>query len=164
MTKNQDLNAVSILYFGPNTDTDGAWDIASVDWAPNGKWADADKVISGDYSNFGYAISYKSPISTITTLVRSKKRGLLGVPLPRNAKLTKRTPGDPARGSDPRENYAISGSADAIIAFYEKEMVSAGWIKTGPFIDYYLFFEKGNFKILVEVNQEGGTFIIMGSG
>lgn len=163
VTKNQDLNAVAILFFGPNTDTNGAWNIASVDWAPNGKWADADKVQSGDYSNFGYAISYKSPISTSTSLVRSRNKGLLGVPLPKNAKLTKRTPADPARGSDAKEDYSISGAADDIIAFFEKEMVGAGWIKTGPFIDNYLFFEKGKIKILVEVNPDGGSFRLMGS-
>jgi hypothetical protein len=38
MTTSQDVNAISVLFYGPQTSTSGAYDVAMVEWAPNGRW------------------------------------------------------------------------------------------------------------------------------
>ena len=44
------VNAVGFFFYFPIADPSGAAD-GSIDWAPNGKWADAMQVQTGDYSN-----------------------------------------------------------------------------------------------------------------
>ena len=163
VTRKQDVNAISILFYSPNSATDAAWDIASVDWAPNGQWTDAGKVQTGNYQSFRYSVSYNPPHPTETTLLLSGKTGLSGAPLPKGAQLEKRTAGDPASGIDSKETYEVAASAAEIIAFYEREMPRVGWKKTGPFEEYYLFFEKVSVTLLVYVNRNGGSFTLMGS-
>lgn len=43
------LNAISFLFYLPGTDTDFAHTAGAADWAPNGKWVDADTVKAGNY-------------------------------------------------------------------------------------------------------------------
>lgn len=59
--KKQSVNAISVLFYGPNSDTRGIYDVASVDWAPHGQWGDASMVRTGDYRTFRYKISYIPP-------------------------------------------------------------------------------------------------------
>jgi len=163
-THEQEVNAISIWFFGPNTSPSGAWDIASVDWAPNGRWADADTVKAGDYRTFRYTVNYKPPIeASATNLEPSGKAGLLGTPLPVGATLVERTAGDPQFGTDPREQYRVKASASEIAAYFYGEMPKAGWLKDGSSSEGYLFFRKDGKMIVVIINCNGGTFTLMGS-
>ena len=36
-TNSQKVNAISVLFYGPGTSIEGTYDIASIEWAPNGK-------------------------------------------------------------------------------------------------------------------------------
>ena len=119
ITSSQRVNAISILFYGPRTSTAGAYDVAMVEWAPSGRWAEARSVPAGDYSTFRYSVSYNPPIPTLPSgasrLAGSNQTGLLGVPLPEGARLIERRAGDRAAGHDPSERYAISASAAEII-------------------------------------------------
>jgi len=43
------VNAISFLFYLPDTDTDFAHTAGAADWAPNGRWVDADTVKAGNY-------------------------------------------------------------------------------------------------------------------
>jgi hypothetical protein len=166
MTKSQPVNAISILFYGPGTSTEGVYDVAMVEWAPNGQWGDAGSVQAGDYLTFRYAVSYNARASTPTgppTLGASNETGLLGVPLPVGARLTQRTTGDPALDRDPSERYAVSASAVEIAAFFNQAMPAAGWARDGRSTSTALFFRKDRLMIGVLINSRGGTFTLMGS-
>jgi hypothetical protein len=166
MTKSQPVNAISILFYGPGTSTVGVYDVARVEWAPNGQWGDAGSVEAGDYATFRYSVSYNAPAPPPTaspTLTPSNKTGLLGVPLPTGAQLTERTPADPTLDRDPSERYAVSASAAEIAAFFSQAMPAAGWAKDGASRNNALFFRKGELMIGVLINSRGGTFTLMGS-
>ena len=166
ITRSQRVNAISILFYGPGTSTAGVYDVAMVEWAPNGEWPDAGSVQAGNYATFRYSVSYKPPAPTSTgssTLKASTQTGLLGVPLPEGAKLTHRTPGDPASGRDPSERYTVSASAAEIAAFFNQAMPRAGWAKEGASTKTARIFRKGNLMIGVLINSRGGTFTLMGS-
>ena len=167
MTSSQRVNAISILFYGPQTSTSSAYDVAMVEWAPDGRWGDAGSVRAGDYSTFRYSVSYNppspTPPSNASRLAGSSQTGLLGVPLPEGARLIERTAGDPSAGRDPSERYSISASAAEIIAFFNEAMPTAGWAKDGPSRPTSAFFRKGNLMIGVLTNKDGGTFTLMGS-
>ena len=167
ITESQRVNAISILFYGPQTSTTGPYDVAMVEWAPNGRWGDAAFIRAGDYSTFRYAVSYNPPTpplpSNASRLAGSGRTGLLGAPLPEGARLTKRTAGNPAAGRDPRERYAISASAAEIVAFFNEAMPKDGWAKDGPAGPTSAFFRKGKLMIGVLTNRDGGTFTLMGS-
>lgn len=166
ITKSQAVNAISILFYGPGTSTAGVYDVAMVEWAPNGQWGEAGSVQAGNYSIFRYSVSYNAPAPTSagsSILTASNQTGLLGTPLPEGAQLTQRTPGDPASGRDPSERYAMSVSAVEIAAFFNQAMPEAGWAKDGTSTNTALFFRKGNLMIGVLINSSGGTFTLMGS-
>jgi len=167
ITESQRVNAISILFYGPETSTTGVYDVAMVEWAPNGRWGDAASVRAGDYSTFRYSVSYNPPApappSDAARLAGSGRTGLLGAPLPEGARLTERTAGDPAAGRDPSERYAITASAAEIMAFFNEAMPKAGWAKDGPAGPTSAFFRKGNLMIGVLTNRDGGTFTLMGS-
>jgi len=167
MTSSQQVNAISILFYGPQTSTSGAYDVAMVEWAPHGRWADAGSGRAGDYSAFRYSVSYNAPApappSGAARLGTSDRTGLLGVPLPRGARLIEQSAGDRAAGRDPRQRYAVSASAEEIIAFFNDVMPAAGWAKDGPSRPTSVFFRKGNLMIGVLTNTDGGTFTLMGS-
>ena len=55
--KNDLVNAVSFLFYFPVADPNGRAD-GSIDWAPDGKWADATTVQTGDYSNFRFETQF----------------------------------------------------------------------------------------------------------
>ena len=61
ITKSQDVNAICIFMYDRIEGVDGAYTIASVDWAPYGDWARVDNVKTGDYSKhqFSYEIVEK---------------------------------------------------------------------------------------------------------
>jgi hypothetical protein len=167
MTSSQEVNAISILLYGPQTSTSGAYDVAMVEWAPYGRWADAGSVRAGEYSTFRYFVSYIAPAPTLPSiasrLTASIQTGLLGVPLPKGARLIEQTAGDPAAGRDPRQRYAISASAAEIMAFFTEVMPAAGWAKDGPSRPTSVFFRKGKFMIGILTTRDGSTFTLMGS-
>ena len=47
-----------MLFYSPGTPTDGAADVALVEWAPNGDWGTGDTVKAGNYSSFEYKVTY----------------------------------------------------------------------------------------------------------
>jgi hypothetical protein len=167
MTRSQRVNAIGLLFYGPQTSTSGAYDVAMVEWAPHGRWGDAGSVRAGDYSTFRYSVSYlaptPTPLSGASRLAASNQTGLLGVPLQNGAKLIEQTRGDPATGRDPRQRYAIPASAAEIISFFTEVMPAAGWAKDGPSRPTSVFFRKGNLMIGVLTNRDGGAFTLMGS-
>lgn len=168
------FNAISMLFYGPDTDTSGAYDVASIDWAPDGDWSKADTVDAGDYRSFRFTVRYTPVLSagpnaveqddTSPGLSASGNTGLFGIPLPEGSRLAGRTEGDPAAGIDTRERYMLKGaSAVDILGFFASEMPRAGWQKTGPATPSALFFKKGDTMVGVLTNQEGGSFTLMGS-
>lgn len=160
----QAVNAVSMLFYGPNTSTSGAYDVASIDWAPGGEWSSADTVRAGDYSTFRFSVSYNEPRAESARLLSaSGDTGLFDIPLPEGARLIERVAGDKDAGVDPRERYEISASAAEIVTFFASEMPRAGWKKTGPASQFALFFERRGIMVGVLTNQDGGTFTLMGS-
>ena len=100
-----------------------------------------------------------APPEEVVVLQVSGRTGLLGVPLPEGARLTESTSGNLAEYVDPTETYAISASASEITAFFNREMVRAGWFKsaTGMFIQ----FEKGSRVLGIYVSDS--KFTLMGS-
>ena len=44
------VNAIGFFFYLPDSDTSGPYTAGTGDWAPNGKWDDADTVVAGDYS------------------------------------------------------------------------------------------------------------------
>ncbi len=61
ITDRERVNALSIMFYAPGTDTGGAWDVGMIEWAPNGQWADALSVDAGDYRSFRYNVTYRAP-------------------------------------------------------------------------------------------------------
>ena len=102
-----------------------------------------------------------APPAASSSLMASGQVGLLGVPLPEGAKLTERTPGDPANYVDPKEAYTISATASDIAAFFGRAMPESGWSKDGVSTETGLFFQKGNLMIVVIIGD--GKFSLMGS-
>ena len=49
-TDQQDVNAIGFFFYLPGTDTNSIYTAGVADWAPDGDWAKADTVQSGDYS------------------------------------------------------------------------------------------------------------------
>lgn len=165
ITAAQKVNAVSMLFFGPGTSIDGPWDIANVDWAPNGNWSDADDVRSGEYVSFRYSIQYRPSATSapeVETIGVSTERGLLGAPLPAGAILISQSAGDPAALRDPSERYEINASRDQVRSFYLREMPKDGWLKDGP-TDGSLFFRKGEQLLGVIMNPDSREFLLVGS-
>lgn len=166
ISQHRRVNAISVMIFGPGSATDGAWDVAAVDWAPGGNWADAGTVPAGDYRTFRYSVNYRPAAeasSTDESLILSGQRGLLGAPLPRGASLISRTRGDAQAGRDPSERYRIQASASGIAAFYSRELPRLGWSRDGTSTGTALFFRKGHQMLGVLINRSGGTFTLMGS-
>ncbi|MEE9277735.1 MAG: DUF3105 domain-containing protein [Dehalococcoidia bacterium] len=49
-TSQQDVNAIALFFYLPGTDTTSVYTAGTADWAPDGVWASANTVQSGDYS------------------------------------------------------------------------------------------------------------------
>jgi len=168
--RRQPLNALGIFFYGPGAHTDGPFDVARIDWAPNGLWEKARSVNSGDYSSFDYNVTYLEPRpEKRPTLSFSGQLGLLGTPLPNGAVLRKSTPGDRIANRDPTELYSCSASVDELEAFFNEAMSKAGWSRDGhPTLlgrCFTLYYRKGALMIGVSmnVNPETGGFMLMGS-
>ena len=81
--RRQRVNAISIMFYGPRARVTGPWELAGVDWAPNGNWNEANTVAAGDYESFKYTAHFASPAPTSTgSPIAKKAKGLLGIPLP----------------------------------------------------------------------------------
>jgi hypothetical protein len=94
-------------------------------------------------------------------LQSSGKAGLFGAPLPIGANLTERRVGDPVTGSGSAEQYSLSASAKDILAFFEIEMVAAGWER--DFVQdtrSSRTFQKGGRELIVMTNVDAGMFIL----
>lgn len=165
-TRKQKVSAVSIMFYGPETAVNGAWDVAAVDWAPYGDWSKASEVTAGDYRNFRYSVTYRQELKRTPiaeALPIASKRGLLGAPLPRGAILTSQTPGDVSSGSDPTQTYRIDASAEALADFFLREMPRHGWLKDGASRESILIFQKDDLVVGIIIEREGGSFTLMGS-
>jgi hypothetical protein len=161
-SRKRPVNAVTVLFFGPGASTTGAYDVAAVEWAPNGRWADANTVKAGDYATFRYSTGYNPPVAVpATPPARATKPGLLGAPLPKGARLTKKVAANSDR--DAREEYTVKATAAAIAAFFAAEMAAAGWGRDGVQKPTFLYFRKGSHKLGVIIDSDGGSFTLMGS-
>ena len=71
--KGNRVNALGFFFYFPIADPNGPAD-GSIDWAPNGKWADALKVQTGDYSNFRFETEFwkERPPQTLYHDVRKR--------------------------------------------------------------------------------------------
>ena len=94
-------------------------------------------------------------------LKASGRTGLLGVPLPEQAKLIERRQADPANYVDPQEAYALSATANELAAFFGRAMPEAGWSKDGFSTETALFFQKGDLMVVIMIGD--GEFSLMGS-
>lgn len=163
ITKRQQVNAISIMFYGPGAEVTGPWELAGVDWAPNGNWNEANTVAAGDYRNFKYATSFAALAPTApTSLEPQTAKGLLGTPLPRGAVLKSKTKGDVAAGVDPREQYAINSSAETISTFFYRELTDNGWVRAADSTERMLFFDRGAHTIAVIIAKDGKSFTLMG--
>lgn len=57
ISKAEPINELAMLFYSPGTPTDGAADVALVEWAPNGDWGTGDTVKAGNYSSFKYKVT-----------------------------------------------------------------------------------------------------------
>ncbi len=159
-----DVSAVEVYQDGD--DTNGGYTVGEGTWAPNGEWGKAERGTSR--SRFLVKLELKAgyfqpPAPPSRELRRWRKRGLLGVPLPKGARRTASSPGDPDHGVDPRETYRIKASAAELRAFFERETPSAGWRRSAPLGGDVLMFRKGAKMIGVTLKRGGGGFDLMGS-
>lgn len=71
-------NAVTILYYLPNTNTNGGYTAGMVDWAPYGDWGKSNEVWTGDYTKHDYKIVVGGVFGKIVeptdTKISEKKR------------------------------------------------------------------------------------------
>lgn len=169
LSKDKAVNAIALFFHGPNSSTSGVPDVARVEWAPNGRWSDADTVSPGNYATFRYSVNYNEPVRQAPiqpqrqTLRRSSSKGLLGVPLPTGARLVSSKPGD--SWADPEETYQINATGAQIIDFYNREMIRDGWKRAGwGNSTYEKVFEKGSATIAILSTAGGKTFTLWGSG
>jgi hypothetical protein len=159
------VNAISVMFYGPKTSTDGTWDIALAHWAPHGNWSAAPEVKTGDYATFQYSLTYHEASELVQTqrLVASGEKGLLGIPLPVGARLVSRKSGDAVAGQDPSETYQISANATEIASFFTSELIRSGWLKEGISTSTGLIYRRGELMIGVLIKRDGGSFTLMGS-
>jgi hypothetical protein len=159
ITAKRAVNAIGVFFYTPTADTSGGFDIASVEWAPDGEWGNADSVSTGDYSRHRYHIfHYNPPPQPTAQLSVADESSIMGVPIPVGAALTEIRP--KTQDQDAYEEYKIDASRDDVIAFFLKHLPSAGWISTGRPDDTSFFCSRGNYEILVKVDD--GSFFIMG--
>lgn len=166
LTKTERINALSMMFYSPGGTVTSAWDVAVIDWAPQGRWEDAATVRSGDYSSFGYTVTYRPPparADTGSTLKVSRAKGLHGTPLPLGARLVASGSDDPRSGRSRWEQYSISASAKDISAYFSREMAKAGWLRDNLSSANELFLNRGSAQLDILINAKGGTFLLSGS-
>lgn len=64
--KAQSVNAISFFFYLPGTDTSGLYTAGKADWAPDGKWENADQVEAGDYSRHELVVEAGSVLIPVT--------------------------------------------------------------------------------------------------
>ena len=92
--------------------------------------------------------------------LRSGQTSLYGAPLPVGATLAQQTT-DPDTG-EPGMYYEVSGSMSDIVKFYDQTMIADGWQNVPPDTKSSRLFSKGGKKLLLIVNNLGGSFMLMG--
>ena len=74
------LNAISFLFYLPDTDTRGGYTAGKADWAPDGDWAEAGSVRTGDYSRHRLRVEaeplFESPPVADETIPEMRRRML----------------------------------------------------------------------------------------
>ena len=78
-TEDTPVNAISIMFYLPGTDTGGAFTAGKAEWCPNGEWGDAGTVATGDYSKHKLAVKTgsamgKVPEGTVVHSIPEAKR------------------------------------------------------------------------------------------
>ncbi|MCX6023822.1 MAG: hypothetical protein NTZ05_19260 [Chloroflexi bacterium] len=68
------VNAIAIFVYDRPQDARGVYTLAQAEWAPNGKWSDADKVAAGDYSRHRYLFSLRGKVLNPSTTSRPTER------------------------------------------------------------------------------------------
>ncbi|MBN2395315.1 MAG: hypothetical protein JXC36_02500 [Candidatus Atribacteria bacterium] len=63
--KRYGYNAVSFLFYLPNTDTNGQYSAAMAEWAPFGEWSKAGQMLPRDYSNHEFKITIADEVKHI---------------------------------------------------------------------------------------------------
>jgi hypothetical protein len=64
-TSRQDINALEIFYFKPDTETLGTYTAGKAMWAPNGSWAQAADTRPGDYSKHTHVVTFGSAMAGV---------------------------------------------------------------------------------------------------
>jgi hypothetical protein len=64
--KAQSVNAISFFFYLPGTDTSGLYTAGKADWAPDGKWENADQVEAGDYSRHQLVVEAGSVLTPVS--------------------------------------------------------------------------------------------------
>jgi len=64
--KAQPVNAISFFFYLPDTNTSGVYTAGKADWAPDGKWENADQVQAGDYSSHELVVEAGSALPAVT--------------------------------------------------------------------------------------------------
>lgn len=76
-TAQQDVNAIAIFAYLPGTDTEGVYTAGQATWAPHGDWAQANEVVTGDYSEHELVVDAEpvfEPIESSVSLTEETKR------------------------------------------------------------------------------------------
>jgi len=73
------LNAIGFFFYLPGTDTSGHYTAGKADWAPNGKWEQADTIKQGDYSRHRLVLKTGSALGKraaahVTDIPKSRKK------------------------------------------------------------------------------------------
>ena len=159
--RRQNAKAVAFFFSGPNASAEDGYDVARVQWAPNGVWGDAANAKDGDYSSHRLTMEdYIEPVSNETGLVAAENGAMFDIPLPEGAELASSTPSGPDK--DASEEYEVSASKPDLIGFYQLNMPKAGWQITSTFSEgTMVFWKKGSFEVAITVNEN--TVHIMGA-
>jgi hypothetical protein len=60
-------NALTFLFYLPDTDTEGFYTAGKAIWAPNGNWKDAGQVSTGDYSKHSFLVEAGNALGNTPT-------------------------------------------------------------------------------------------------
>jgi hypothetical protein len=103
-------------------------------------------------------VGCKKPAPPVSRLRPSGTRGLLGAPLPVGVKVADQRAADPVAGGDSVEYYLITATKTDIIGYFERAMVADGWVIEEADARTYRLFRKGEKKLGVLTDIDGGKF------